>query len=77
MVPTPPDTGLEQLRLFAKNEPSPQRQARRIRWAKLMARMEDYAPTNGLKYRRRMMQVAALAVAACESFDRTHGLAPQ
>lgn len=34
-------------------------------WAKQMYRMGS--PD---KYRRRMMQIAALAVAACESFDR-------
>lgn len=36
-------------------------------WAKQMYRMGSPE-----KYRRRMMQVAALAVAACESFDRQH-----
>lgn len=36
-----------------------------IAWARQMDRMGS--PD---KYRRRMMQVAALAVAACESFDR-------
>jgi hypothetical protein len=34
-------------------------------WANQMARMGSPE-----KYRRRMMQVAALAVAACESYDR-------
>ncbi len=34
-------------------------------WAKQMARMKSPA-----EYRHRMMQVAALAVAACESYDR-------
>lgn len=36
-----------------------------VAWARQMHRMGS--PD---KYRRRMMQVAALAVAACESFDR-------
>jgi hypothetical protein len=36
-------------------------------WANQMARMGS-----GEKYRRRMMQVAALAVAACESYDRCY-----
>ena len=34
-------------------------------WARQMHRMSSPE-----KYRRRMMQIAALAVAACESFDR-------
>jgi len=34
-------------------------------WAKQMMRMRSHE-----KYRKRMMQIAALAVAACESFDR-------
>ena len=34
-------------------------------WARQMHRMGSPG-----KYRRRMMQIAALAVAACESFDR-------
>ena len=37
-------------------------------WARQMHRMGS--PD---KYRRRMMQIAALAVAACESFDRNGG----
>ena len=36
-----------------------------VTWACQMHRMGDQG-----KYRRRMMQVAALAVAACESYDR-------
>lgn len=34
-------------------------------WARQMSRMGS-----GGKYRRRMMQIAALATAACESYDR-------
>ena len=34
-------------------------------WARQMCRMESPH-----KYRARMMQIAALAIAACESFDR-------
>ena len=37
-----------------------------VTWACQMHRMGDQG-----KYRRRMMQVAALAVAACESYDRS------
>lgn len=37
-------------------------------WAKMMARMDSTE-----KYRRRMIQVAALAVAAVESHDRLLG----
>lgn len=41
-----------------------------IVWARQMNRMGSPE-----KYRRRMLQVAALAVAACESFDRKEGAA--
>lgn len=41
-----------------------------VAWAKQMHRMGSPE-----KYRRRMMQVAALAVAACESHDRKNGAA--
>ena len=34
-------------------------------WAKQMNRMKSPE-----KYRRRMMQIGAMAIAACESFDR-------
>lgn len=34
-------------------------------WAKQMSKMKS-----PVKFRRRMMQIGALAVAACESFDR-------
>ncbi len=37
-------------------------------WAKQMAAYHSFD-----KYRRRMIQVAALAVAACDSFDRKTG----
>ena len=39
-----------------------------IAWARQMYRMRSPK-----KYRHRMKQVAALAIAACESYDRIHG----
>ena len=38
-----------------------------VAWARQMYRMKS-----PMKYRHRMKQIAALAVAACESYDRTH-----